>query len=115
MYGFLIFNDFLNSIGERCRNKLLGNIFDLVDVTVSDLVLRNNCVIFRLFSDGVFYQYVFDLNNNNCDYFIRVSCDKNIIDKVIYVNESFKKISLLVKIFKSHDEDQIYHFLKKLL
>lgn len=115
MYGVIVFNSFFNNIGEKCRNKLLGNIFGIVDVTVSDLVLKNNCVIFRIFSNGVFYQYIFDLSNNNFDYFIKVSCNDNISDKIISIDEFSEELKLLIRIFKCRDECQIYKLLMKFL
>lgn len=115
MCGGIVFYNIFNNLGEKCRNKILGNIFGFTNVSVNDLVIRDSNIIFRIFSDDVFYQYIFDFSDtNNCS-FINVSCSRDIVNSVVFVNKCSEEIELLIKIFKCQDEYQIYQLMRKLL
>lgn len=120
MFGaFLFFNVFLN-LGDNCRNKVLGNIFGVDNVSVSDFVIREDKVIFRFFSQNVFYQYIFDFTINESEAVMDVSCSRAIVNTIISVKkvsdlDSFSFDYLLVDIFKSQDEYQIYQLMRKFL
>lgn len=115
MYGAIVFNNIFNNLGEKCRNKVLGNIFGLTNVSISNLVIRDNSIIFRIFSDKVFYQYIFNFCYANDDYFIKVSCSKNIVNSIVFVDNCSEELELLIKIFKCWNEEQIYRMMKKFL
>lgn len=113
MLGFLIFQQVYLNLGEDCRNKVLGNIFDIDNVSVSCVFLRDDTVIFRLFSGGVFYQFffIFEIGENqvfnsdkivNCVTFLSNSNDKE-INRFIY------------QLVRCQNECQVYYLVKKFL
>lgn len=118
MYGVLKFQNLYLNLSESCRNKILGNIFGITDVSIVDFNVRKRNVIFRVFSQGVFYQYVFDFNDEYRDSFINVTCSKGIVCYFISVrlwDNQFDLLSLLIEIFKCQDEYQIYQLMRLLL
>lgn len=120
MFGALIFQSLYLNLGEKCRNKVLGNIFGVHDVSVTDFVVRESAVIFRFFSDGVFYQYVFDFDIKNDNSFIKVSCSRDVIYSFISVKEEFnlncsQLFSLVIEMFQCQDEYRIYQLVRLFL
>lgn len=120
MFGALIFQQVFMNLKEDCRNKVLGNIFGICNVSVSNISVREEEVIFRFFSDGVFYQFVFLLEGRNKGSFFRVSSGQDIVQSLIilsdyrYGNES-DFIYQLVELFRCQDEYQIYQIMKLFL
>lgn len=120
MMGVLKFQDLYLNLGETCRNRILGNVFGINNVSVVDFTVQEKYVIFKIFSQGVFYQYIFDFNDECGGSFIKVSSSKDIVCCFVFVklwNDSiqFDLFSLLIKIFKCQDEYRIYQLMRLFL
>ena len=113
MFGFLIFQQVYFNLGEGCRNKVLGNVFGIDNVSVSGVFLRDDKAIFRLFSEGVFYQFyfIFEFGENrvfnsnkivNCVTFLS-SCNNKEVNQFIY------------QLVRCENEYQVYYLVKKFL
>ena len=119
MFGALLFYNVYMNLGEECRNKVLRNIFEIDNVSITDLVIRENLVVFRFFGNGVFYQYVFDLSDGNNKYY-KVSCSRNIVHYFVSVKTypsfcEFNLFSLLVDLLLCQDEYEVYQLMRKFL
>lgn len=116
MFGILVFQQIYWNLGEECRNKVLGNIFGIDNVSVSGIFIREEEVIFRLFSEGVFYQYFFKLGSGRGSLF----CSDKIVNRIIFVDSYNKErkddfIYLLIELFYCQNEYQVYQILKLFL
>lgn len=116
MLGILIFEQVFLNLGEECRNRVLGNIFGITDVSVSDIFIKDDEIVFRLFSKGVFYQYIFKFGNGDNELFR----SQRIINRLIFISNYIEKekdnfIYLLVELFRSQNEYQIYQLMKNFL
>lgn len=119
MFGASVFQLLYLNLGEQCRRKILGNIFGIINVSVVDFVVLEDNVIFRLFSDGVFYQFVFDFRDRGNDYFYKVFSG-NIIQCFIqgenYFNlDGIQINNFLMEIFLCQDEYRVYQLVKLFL
>ena len=119
MFGLLIFSYVVMNLSEKCRNKVLGNIFEIGNVSVSDVSVRDNNVIFRLFSNGVFYQFIF-VNYNCGNVCVKVASTKDIVNCLFFIsNDYFSEDDcdnlLIMKIICCSSEFEIYQMLKFLL
>lgn len=115
MLGVSLFYQVYLNLGEECRNKILGNIFFVNDVSVSSLELKDNEIYIKLFDGVLFYQYKFMIfsNENRIYYSVRTisKCDRfEDLNQDDVIN-----LSLLSKIFLSNDEYQFYQLLKSFL
>lgn len=117
MLGAFIFYNIITNLGESCRNKVLGNIFEISNVSVGDVVIRNDKIIFRIFSGDVYYQYIFDFIDNNYKFYVKVSCNNSSVDRIVLVSNYSDDfgIGLLFKIFNCCSERKVYQFMKKFL
>lgn len=113
MFGILIFQQVFINLGEKCRNRVLGNIFGICNVSVSDISIRGNKVLFRLFSETVFYQFVFLLDQKEGDYFFKVSSSKNIVHSVISLSNYDD--NFIYQLFRCCDEYQVYQLMRLFL
>lgn len=117
MFGFFIFKEVFLNLEEDCRNKILGNIFGVSNVSVSSVIFNRKSVVFRIFSESVFYQIDFFFNNSvhykmlcyeeDIDYWIddfNLCCD----NKYYFINN-------LVILFKCQTEHQVYQMLRLFL
>lgn len=113
MFGFLVFYNIYFNLGEECRNRVLGNIFDIANVSISDVIVENNRVIIRLFSDGVFYQYIFMSEGENN----KLLCINRVVDRVTFIcNDKFEVTDgFIFQLFHCQDEYQIYQLMKNFL
>lgn len=113
MFGFLIFYNICLNLGDKCRDRLLGRIFDISDVAVSSVSIIDNRFIIKLFSVGVFYQYVIVVGSG-AD---RVYKDVKIVDYVIFTegNEFFKFNGFIHRLFQCQEEYQVYQLVRRFL
>lgn len=118
MFGVLIFQQVFMNLQEDCRNRVLGNIFGICNVSASSISIREEEVIFRLFSDGVFYQFVFLLDGRNRGNFFKVCSGRDIVQSLILINDvadGVKRqdfIYQLVELFRCQDEYRIYQMMR---
>lgn len=113
MLNFIIFKDMYFNLEENCRNRVLGNIFNINNVSVSDILIREDKVIFRMFSINVFYQYIFLFcKGENID-----ACSGKINNHIIYIDNCKKEDfnGFIYQLIRLKDEDQINLFLKNYL
>ena len=59
MIGFCIFKNIYYNVDIAYQNKILGNIFNLNNVSVSGVIVDNKKIVFKIFCCGIFYQYIF--------------------------------------------------------
>lgn len=120
MFGILLFRSIIFNLGEECRRKILRNIFEIQDVSISDIGVREDRIIFRIFSDDVFYQYIFILGDKNNSKFVSISSSKRIFNCLIFI-EGYSDLNtrdyfeILIQIFQCQDEYQVYQLVKLLL
>lgn len=113
MYGFLIFSNLCLNLSEECRDRLLGNIFGISAVAVSSVRLEDKRIIFKLFSHGVFYQYVIVMGTGK-DEFYR---DERIINCMIFTDGGkFSQFNdFIYRLFQCQDEYQVYQLVRGFL
>lgn len=119
MFGLLVFSSVVMNVSEKCRNRILGNIFGVSNVSVSDVSLRDEQIIFRLFSEGVFYQFLF-LNYSDNNAYFKVASTKDIVNCLFFISNNYFSdvdcnISLVMKIICCQDELKIYQLMRLLL
>ena len=110
MLGILIFQQVYFNLKNDCRNKVLGNIFGVDNVSISGIFIRGDVVIFRLFSDGVFYQYIFLFEDGKN----QVSSTSRIVNCTMYLNDK-ESNSFIYQLFQCQSEYQVYQLLKHFL
>lgn len=120
MFGFLVFYHVYRNLGEDSRIKILRNIFEIYDVSVLEISIREQKVIFRFFEMGVFYQYVFLLDVFVNELVIQVASSRRIFNCFVKVGEMaqvdcFDSFCLFLAIIQCQDENQIYRMIKNLL
>lgn len=118
MFGLSIFSLVAMNLSEKCRNRILGNIFEIRNVSVSDISLRDEQIIFRLYSEGVFYQFLF-VDYGDSTYF-KLASTKDIVNCIYFISDnyfdrSFYNGSLVIKIISCKDELEIYQLMRRLL
>lgn len=113
MLGFIVFYSMWFNLGNNCRNKILGNIFDINSVSVSDVKFVDQILIFKMFSCGVFYHYSFILGigiNEIKD------CGR-IVEKIIFIDDKECQVDneFIYRLVRCFDEYQVYQLLKEFL
>lgn len=120
MFGFFVFYHVYRNLGENSQKKILRNIFGIYNVSVYDISLRNESVVFHFFENGVFYQYVFLFHDSNDRLLIRVGASRRIFNCLVNVDEeghldSLNSFSLFLELLRCQDEYQIYRMMRRLL
>jgi hypothetical protein len=110
MFGFVVFKSIYDNLENFCQNKVLGNIFNIGNVAVSSFNISNNKVIFKFFSNGVFYQYVLKLDIGED----RVEYNNNIFKYEIFTfNESFSLFNEFVYgLYCCQTEKDVYDLIR---
>ena len=117
--ALLLYNVYVN-LGEECRDRIIGNIFNVNNVLISDFVLREKAVIVRFFAEGKFYQFVFDFTDGYSSDYSTLSRNGDVIYGYIAVYR-YPRIntgdlfSILLEIFLCQDEVVIYRLIRRLL
>lgn len=113
MLGFLVFKDVYFNLGEECRNKILGNMFSIGGVSISDMIIRNKKIIFRLFSNGVFYQYIFVLEVGES----KLLYGNKTVDCIMFVyDDKMDELNKFIyQLVRCCDERQVYRLVRLLL
>ena len=113
MYGFLIFGNICLNLSDECRDRVLGNIFGVSDVSVSSVLVKDKKIIFKLFSRDVFYQYVIVVGNGEDKFY----CDERIINCVIFTDgDKFNDFNdFIYRLFHCQDEYQVYQLVRGFL
>ena len=120
MFGALLLYNVYVNLREESRDRIIGNIFDVDNVLVSDFVLREKAVIIRFFSKGMFYQFVFDFTEGYSSDFSTISRNRDIIYGYIAIYkypriDTGDLFSVLLEIFLCQDEAKIYQLISRLL
>lgn len=113
MFGLLKFGDIYINLSKEGRNRVLGKIFGISDVSVTNVDIVSTGIIFKMFSNGVFYQYIFvlDKGKNN------LIQDERVISYKIYLYNE-KKVPVgdfIYQLVQCQDEYQVYSLIKKYL
>ena len=113
MFGLVIFYNVFVNLGEVCQNRILGNIFSINNVSVASVVIGEDSIIFKLFSNGIFYQYIFLLKNGENN----IIKDERIVYYKIFVfnNELKETDNFICQLIQCSCEYQIYRLMKKVL
>lgn len=116
MLGFWVFRNIYFNLGEKCQNRVLGNIFGIRDVSASSVSIRYDSIVFSLFSKNVFYRYSFrdGVGENS------LICDGRIVSRLFFISNDIVKednnfIYQLINLFRCQDEYQIYCMFKLFL
>ena len=93
MLGFQIFHNIYLNLSLKGKNSFLGNVFGVDDVSVSDFLIMESKVIIRLFSQNVFYQFVFLFDDGQSV----VTVDDRIVKgKIFVLDDSCKDFNLFI-------------------
>lgn len=113
MLGFLIFKNIYFNLNEVCRNKILGNIFGIDNVSATNILVDDKGIILRLFNRNYFYQYVFIVENGINE----LNCSSSIIDcRGIYIYQKECNINnFIYRLFHCQAEYQVYLLMKTVL
>lgn len=110
MFGFFVFEKVLANVGEKCRNKIIENIFGIEDVSVSDLIVGDDRIVFRIFSRGVFYQYSFVIGVGEN----MVESSEGILSGNYFISEdSGGTNEFICCLIKCQDEYQVYYLVRQ--
>ena len=113
MVNFWRFENIYLNLGDNCRNKILGNIFDITNVSVSNFIVEDNKIIFRIFANGIFYQYVFILGIGVNEI---INGNKVICHKIFIYNENMLDVNKSIYyLIQCQDEYQVYQLVKQFL
>lgn len=93
---------------------ILGNIFEIANVSSSELLVKNNKFIFRLFDGFVFYQYIFILGKGEDIKYV-----SNRIERyVIYLDNDINKKKhdkIIYQLIWCQNELEVYKLLSRVL
>ena len=112
MFGFIVFKSIYDNLGELCQNKILGNIFNIDNVTVSSFNIINERIVFKLFGDGIFYQYVFKLDVGEN----KLECNNNIFSCEIFMyNDNFSLFNdFIYRLYCCQTEKEVYDLIRNI-
>lgn len=114
-------NDFMtwfNELNEKRKKEILRDIFETADVSTYSISNREDRIVFQLYSEKIFYQFVFMKDNSLYDeFYVRVSSSQRFVICQIYIGRDFSWEKLvwiyeLRKIFGVQDEEGEKIFLK---
>ena len=113
MLGFQIFHNIYLNLSLKGKNSFLGNIFGVDDVSVSDFLIGKNKVIIRLFSQNVFYQFVFSFDDGQSV----VIVDGRIVKgKIFVLDDSCKDFNLFIYLLaRCSCEKDVYQLISQSL
>ena len=110
MFGFKIFYNLFINLNIVYQNKVIGNIFSIENVSVSSVSLLKNGISFKLFSNDVFYNYVFIVGSGN-------SCktmEERIVKEIIYINDidlDIENYYFICCLYELEEEISVYRLL----
>ena len=85
MIGFKYFNDFFSKLSDKEKRKVLENIFSVHNILEYYIVVRNSKLFFRIYANGIFYQFVFIFDYSKDGIFFDVKEKNRISCSYIYV------------------------------
>lgn len=59
MFGFDVFKKWFNCLDEKRKLEILGDIFEIENVSVYSFYRLDDKIIFHLYAENVFYQIIF--------------------------------------------------------
>ena len=112
MKGYELFERYFNGLSEKQKEKALGNIFDVEFVSLAFVSFRKGIfdkLLIRMFSNGIFYQYLFVFGMGSDKVFI-LEKSKKLVSYVIFT-ECYSFLDDNVNL----DEYPFFSFVKILL
>ena len=110
MFGFKVFYNLFINLNIVYQNKVIGNIFSVENVSVSSVSLLKNGISFKLFSNDVFYNYVFIIGSGNS----YKDIEKRIVKEFIYINDiglDMDNYDFIRCLYKLEEEISVYRLL----
>lgn len=115
MFGLVLFKNIYFNLSERSRNKILGNIFKINNVSVSDLIVNENRCFIRMFSNNVFYNYLLIMGTGKNS----VVYNERIVECRIFVYNEREEMGggseFIYQLIRCCDESQVYRLVKQFL
>lgn len=114
MLGFLLFYGVWSNLGEACRNKVLGNIFGINDVSTSSISIMYKTVIFRLYGNKVFHQFVFIFDDGENIF----RNDGMVIEEIVFIDNCKsvdRESGVIYRLMQCREEKEVYLMLKEFL
>lgn len=119
MNGYQIFNNFFSCLDEKDKIKILEGIFSIQNFSLYSISVRDNKLLFRIYSNNIFYQFAFVFDENNDKKAFFKSIGPRFVQYTIYpfyYLDSFGyPYSSFVKVLLSSDEDVINNFIRSFL
>ena len=113
MFGFLIFYNIYLNLSCEGKNKILGNVFGVGDVSITDFIIKNDRVIIRMFSKNVFYQYVFEFDEGICNI---IFDDRIVKGKIFVLDESCREFNFFIySLARCSLEGEVYRLIQEFL
>ena len=113
MFGFLIFYNIYLNLSCEGKNKIIGNIFEIDNVSITDFIIENDRVIIRMFSKNVFYQYAFQFDEGICNIMFD---DRIVKGKIFVLDESCRDFNLFIySLARCSLESEVYRLIQEFL
>lgn len=123
MLGYRIFKQLFFHLEEETQVSILRNIFSLDFVSTFSFFVYNGNVFFRIYSEGVFYQFIFVFDSVCHSDSVLVSRSSKIVSSQIFLsnyvscveNRTQDYFSLFVELLLCQEERCIYLLFRRLL
>lgn len=114
MQMFSFFYKYWFMLDEQSRNKILGNIFNVANVSASNIILCDDRINFKLFSGGVFYNYLFVLGDGDNIYEVG---DRVVVCHIFLGTSKVvdDKCEFIYHLFNCSKEFEVYQLMQKYL
>jgi len=89
MFGYDAFKNFFDSLDDGAKKRILGEMFDLENISVYSIEKRENDeIIFRIYAGNVFYQYIFTYQDNLKEGYVIVNKQDRMVLTRVYMGKN---------------------------
>ena len=115
MIGFKYFNEIFSNLSDENKKNILEKIFSIHNI-IEYYYFKRDDLVFRIYADGVFYQFVFIFGNSKSSVFFQKKEEYRITCVYIYVfdylnNRDNVSYRLFASILLSKSELEVYKLL----
>lgn len=115
MIGFKYFNEIFSNLSDENRKMILEKIFSIHNI-IEYYYFKSNDLVFRIYADEIFYQFVFIFGNSNSSVFFQKKEEFRITCVYIYVFDYLNSgdsisYSFFTSILLSKSKEDVYKLL----